>query len=82
MAALVAYSSAQQSVPEDKRLRRLVLTPKAEEVKRLMDADHSSFEETLRRGFSESELQTLFSLLDRLKENLKRMDQREENEQA
>ena len=72
----------QQSVPEDKRLRRLVRTPKAEEVKRLMDADHSSFEETLRRGFSESELQTLFSLLDRLKENLKRMDQREENEQA
>ena len=68
----------QQSVPEDKRLRRLVLTPKAEEVKRLMDADHSSFEETLRRGFSESELQTLFSLLERLKENLTQMDEKEE----
>ena len=68
----------QQSVAEDRRLRRLALTPRAEEVKRLMDEDYDRFESTLRRCFSESELQTLFSLLERLKENLTQMDEKEE----
>ena len=68
----------QQSVAEDRRLRRLTLTPRAEEVKRLMDEDYDRFESTLRRGFSEGELQTLFSLLERLKENLTQMDEKEE----
>ena len=68
----------QQSVAEDRRLRRLALTPRAEEVKRLMDEDYDRFESTLRRGFSEGELQTLFSLLERLKENLTQMDEKEE----
>lgn len=72
----------QRSVPEDRRLRQLVLTPRAEEVKQLMDEDHFSFENTLRRGFSEDELNTLFALLDRLKENLNQMNEREEQEKA
>ena len=68
----------QQSVPEDKRLKRLVLTERAQQVKRLMEEDHRKFEQTLRKGLSESDVRTLFSLLDRLKENLKEMDESEE----
>ena len=68
----------QQPVPEDKRLKRLVLTERAQQVKRLMEEDHRKFEQTLRKGLSESDVRTLFSLLDRLKENLKEMDESEE----
>ena len=67
----------QQSVAEDKRLKRLVLTDRAQEVKLLMDEDQRRFESTLRRGLSEEETQTLFSLLDRLQENLRQMEERE-----
>ena len=72
----------QQSVPGDRRVRRLTLTPKAEEVKRMMDVDHEKFEATLRKGLSEEELATLFSLLDRLQENLRGMDVKEGTEKA
>lgn len=72
----------QQSVPGDRRVRRLTLTPKAEEVKRMMDEDHEKFETTLRKGLSEEELATLFSLLDRLQENLRGMDVKEGTEKA
>lgn len=68
---------AQESVPGDKRLKRLVLTEKALQVKRLMDEDYHKFENTLCRGFTAAELQTLFSLLDRLQENLKQMNEEE-----
>ena len=67
----------QQGVPEDRRLRRLVLTEKAAQVTRLMEEDHTNFENTLRQGFTEAELQTLFSLLDRLQGNLKKLDDKE-----
>ena len=65
------------AVPEDRRLRRLVLTDKAAQVTRLMEEDHQSFENTLRQGFTEAELQTLFALLDRLQGNLKKLDDKE-----
>ena len=68
----------QQSVAEDKRLRRLALTEKAREVLRLMDEDHRHMESVLRRGFTGEELQTLFSFLDRLKDNLHQSDESEE----
>lgn len=67
----------QQGVPEDRRLRRLVLTDKAAQVTRLMEEDHTNFENTLRQSFTEAELQTLFSLLDRLQGNLKKLDDKE-----
>lgn len=72
----------QQSVPGDRRVRRLTLTPKAEDIKRMMDEDHEKFEATLRKGLSEEELATLFSLLDRLQENLRGMDVKEGTEKA
>ena len=68
----------QRPVPEDKRLRRLVLTPRAQQVKQLMDEDHRRFEQTLRRGLNDADVRMLFSLLDRLKKNLEQMDEKEE----
>ena len=70
----------QAGVPGDKRLKRLVLTDRAREVKKLMDEDHRSFESTLRRGLTGQEIETLFSLLDRLQENLKQMEEEEKAE--
>lgn len=63
-----------QSVPQDARLKKLVLTERALEIKRLMDEDHARFEETLRRGFDENELEMLFSCLERMKRNLKELN--------
>ena len=64
----------QQSVAEDKRLKQLKLTARAQKVKQLMDEDHQRFEKTLRQGLSDEELSTLFSLLDRLQANLIQLD--------
>lgn len=59
-----------ESVPHDARLKKLTLTPKAREIKRLMDEDHARFEQILREGFDENELNMLFDCLDRMKKNL------------
>lgn len=66
----------QKSVDSDKRLRQLVLTERAWEVKRLMDADRDRFEETLIKGFSSSDLEQLFSMLERMQSNLRDMTER------
>lgn len=64
----------QLSVPEDRRIRRLMLTPRAKELTRLMDEDQKNFEITLRNGLSEQDISTLFSLLDHLQDNLRGMN--------
>ncbi len=70
----------QQSVPEDRRLKKLKLTERALEVKQLMDEDHVRFEATLRKGLSPEEVNTLFALLDRIKQNLTEEEMTEECE--
>lgn len=67
----------QESVPGDKRLKRLVLTERALEIKQMMDEDHRRFESTLRKGFSEDEVEQLFYLLGKLKQNLTDMETKE-----
>lgn len=59
-----------QTVPSDARLRKLVLTPKAEEISELFESDRILLEETLMQGFSEEEKQTLLSFIARMKLNL------------
>ena len=59
-----------QMVPSDARLRKLVLTPKAEEISTLFESDRILLEETLMQGFSEDEKQTLLSFIVRMKTNL------------
>jgi len=66
-----------QSVKHDARLKKLVLTEKSREIKRLMDEDHQRFEQALRKGFEEDELQMLFACLDKMKQNLKELSKEE-----
>jgi DNA-binding MarR family transcriptional regulator len=59
-----------QSVPHDARLKKLVLTEKAIEVVALMEEDGKKLENTLRKGFTDEEIETLHSYLERMKKNL------------
>ena len=69
-----------QNVMHDARLKKLVLTEKSREIKRLMDEDHQRFERELRKGFAEDELQMLFACLDRMKQNLKELSKEEKGD--
>ena len=66
-----------RSVAHDARLKKLVLTEKSIEIKKLMDEDHKKFEKALRKGFSEEELMQLTAYLDRMKNNLKELSMEE-----
>ena len=57
-------------VPYDARLKKLVLTPKALEISKLMDEDGETIEKLLTKGFTEDELKTLESYIQRMKKNL------------
>ena len=69
-----------QSVMHDARLKKLVLTERSQEIKRLMDEDHLRFEMALRKGFEAEELQTLFASLDKMKNNLKELSKEEKGD--
>lgn len=58
------------SVAHDSRLKKLTLTPKAQELLKLMREDIMRLEQTLTAGFSESELDTLLSYIRRMKANI------------
>lgn len=66
-----------ESVPHDARLKKLVLTEKSIEIKRMMDEDRMRFESILRKGFNEEEIQALLGYLDKMKHNLKELDKEE-----
>ena len=68
---------SRQSVEHDARLKKLELTDKSRELKKLMDEDHRKFEAALRKGFSEEELTQLIAYLDRMKTNLKELSREE-----
>ena len=58
-------------VPQDARLKKLTLTPKAQELADGIAADRREVQNKLTRGFSEEELEQLIGYLGRLKENMK-----------
>ncbi|WRS27770.1 MarR family transcriptional regulator [Oscillospiraceae bacterium MB08-C2-2] len=58
------------SVEQDARLKQIILTDEARKIQALMCEDAEKMEETLIKGFSEEELQTLLSYLQRMRENL------------
>lgn len=68
----------QKSVQEDKRLKSLVLTPRGQKIKQLIDEDHRLFENTLRQAVTAEELETLFTLLDRIKQQIEQSMNKEE----
>ncbi len=59
-----------QAVSRDARLKKIVLTEKAWKIKELMREDAEKMEQSLVKGFTEEELQTLYSYLQRMKANL------------
>jgi DNA-binding MarR family transcriptional regulator len=59
-----------QSVPQDARLKKLVLTPKAWDLNKEIDTDFKNMESTLTRGFTKEEIDTLYSYIDRMKRNI------------
>lgn len=59
-----------ESVPQDARLKKLVLTPKAREVSAMMVEDRNAIESKLTQGFSAEEIDVLYSYLLRMKQNM------------
>jgi len=57
--------------PDDKRKKRIVLTPKAQLLEQDIRENVNELEKTMIRSLTESETAQLFSLLDRITENLK-----------
>jgi len=54
----------------DGRRKKIILTEKAEQLKKLMKEDFDTFESTLTKGFSNDELETLYNFFQRMKDNL------------
>ncbi|MEA4895798.1 MAG: MarR family winged helix-turn-helix transcriptional regulator [Oscillospiraceae bacterium] len=59
-----------QPVEQDARLKKIVLTDKAWEVREIMWKDAEKLEATLVEGFNEEDINKLMSYLNRMKENI------------
>ena len=59
------------SVSHDARLKKLVLTEKALRLCESIQSNTAEFEQTLRAGISDEELEQFYSILDRIMENAK-----------
>lgn len=60
-----------QGVPEDGRLRKLVLTDKCAPIVEMMRDDGKKVEQTLLKGFSDEEIATMFGYIERMRENIR-----------
>jgi DNA-binding MarR family transcriptional regulator len=60
-----------RSVAGDARLKKIVLTQKAVDLNEMLRRDARRFERQLTEGFTEEELRTLLSYLERMQNNLK-----------
>lgn len=63
-----------ESVPYDARLKKIVLTQKALDVQSVVDKAFEKLEETMRKDISEEELQVFFGVIDKINNNLERID--------
>ena len=59
-----------EGVMHDARLKRISLTPRSEEIAQRLRENGAEMEKKLTNGFTKEELDTLFSYLDRIRENL------------
>lgn len=66
---------ARVSVPHDARLKKIVPTEKSREFDRTIQAEADKFEEKLKEGFSEQELNVLFGYFERIQKNLDAAEQ-------
>lgn len=59
-----------RAVAHDARLKKIVLTDKALKIQNFMQEDAKMMERTLANGFTEEELKTLYSYIQRMKRNI------------
>lgn len=59
-----------QAVVQDARLKKIVLTEKAWKIRELMREDAEKMEQNLIKGFTDEEVKTLYSYIQRMKENI------------
>lgn len=59
-----------QSVMRDARLKKIILTDKAWEIRKAIQEDVQRMESTLTAGFSEEETETMRALLRRMRKNI------------
>lgn len=59
-----------QPVAQDARLKKIVLTDEAKKIQGLMQEDSERMNRTLTKGFTDEELETLRSYLQRMRANL------------
>lgn len=59
-----------ESVPEDARLKKLTLTPKAVALAKEMEHNREVVEAQIVKGFSEEELEQFYSYIERIKKNV------------
>ena len=63
-----------QSVPNDARLKKIILTDKALEIQSAVDKSLDRLENTMKQGITEEELSVFFRVLDKICNNLERND--------
>ena len=63
-----------EPVSFDARLKKIVLTDYAEEIRKQLQAQIRKTESWMTEGFSEEELETFFSFVERFKNNLKKCE--------
>ena len=66
-----------EKVPCDARLKKLVLTQKAQELSELFEKDRLLLEETLTQGFDDEEKIILCDFITRMNNNLQKSDKEE-----
>ncbi|MGN1443778.1 MAG: MarR family winged helix-turn-helix transcriptional regulator [Acutalibacteraceae bacterium] len=60
-----------RSVDGDRRLKKIVLTPKAVQVQQRVISDFERLEETISKGIDQKEREVFFSVLNKINSNIK-----------
>lgn len=66
-----------ESVSQDGRLKKIILEPRAWDVRQMMLEDKEKFEQKLTEGFSEEEKIQVLDYLDRMKHNICQAQEKE-----
>lgn len=61
-----------ESVPRDARLKKVLLTPQAEEMAAMANRELRRFEEVLREGISDKDLKTFFRVTEQIRSNIEK----------
>ena len=63
-----------ESVPYDARLKKITLTKKAVDIHHIIECTIDKLEENLKSGISDEELSIFFRVIDKLNNNIERID--------